>query len=946
MDVQASVLLRRLGLVAVPVADGTAPADGARWVAVVEADLVERGWTLSADLRSRLLGQAVTVRDRWADWLLAMADESVGADRVHAPLFRTFPDIAIDVDGLYVDRLLNHLLQGADAPCLLCGHDDAVQPLAPCGHLVCTRCFAPERFSACPICGRALTGPHPFITASTDDRALVSGPPAVVRRIGLVEDLVSMAVAERDALVGRVGALSAADRDDLRVLVETTTEVDLDWLPDRVPSRETSALLGAWALHRAMPGSPALEVLEQIEGRWTTATDVARTLWTYAGGDPGLVLPPRPRADLLPRPEGETRATDNLVRVPTLARPWRRLVLGFLDGLDLPTVAEDLARHPTVWKRIAERLHPFEHVRAHPSAAVAFAALRATRAEPSSDLGRALVAAAEAEADPIGRITLVEHPDGTLSVRARTLASLIEEAFDADDLARAIDLSGSRPGVFWRSVDRLAGRVGDDPELGERLTSVAASSAAAVAPSVLAAAAAELLGRDLTVVAAVEARETASTADGTDVPRSPDASRPVRRGPGRYRRLRASTLVDAPPIAPLTPPRPKPGTPRRTFFPKGDGLRTWTEPERRRPLPADVIGTLRSIADHQLVARAGGLDRFDVAVLDARLLSVPAPMRERAASGQLRAWPRGALVDLPPSDSLRLFLHWTEPAGLRVDLDLSCVFFDDAWSYQGHVDYTRLRMGTSAMHSGDLTSAPAPQGATEYLDLHVDRLHDVGIAWAVPIVFSYNDVPFEAMNDAFAGFSLPTAAGPTFDAGTVAQRFDLRGTARSSVPMIVDLSRRRTLWVDAALSVRGHGGNAARFGREVAHLGADLWDHFTSGTRANLFDLAAWHAVARTDRVVVLHGDGTTTNFDPPLGPDDLVRLRAAAIEGSGPDGPVEVTGQRVYAALFDTGGLPLAVDPASVALTAVGRPPDPYLTVRAGDLLADLLPGGGAQAV
>jgi hypothetical protein len=87
-------------------------------------------------------------------------------------------------------------------------------------------------------------------------------------------------------------------------------------------------------------------------------------------------------------------------------------------------------------------------------------------------------------------------------------------------------------------------------------------------------------------------------------------------------------------------PGPAPGTPRRTFFPKGDVVRTWTEPERRNPLPARAIEAIRSIVDGELAGRAAALGRFDVAVLDAGLALVPAPTRERAGSGQLAGWPR------------------------------------------------------------------------------------------------------------------------------------------------------------------------------------------------------------------------------------------------------------------------------------------------------------------
>jgi hypothetical protein len=67
---------------------------------------------------------------------------------------------------------------------------------------------------------------------------------------------------------------------------------------------------------------------------------------------------------------------------------------------------------------------------------------------------------------------------------------------------------------------------------------------------------------------------------------------------------------------------------------------------------------------------------------------------------------------------LRLFLRWSDGEKFRVDLDLSCAFYDRELTPRGHCDYTRPRFkGGAAVHSGDLTSAPPPLGATEFLDL-------------------------------------------------------------------------------------------------------------------------------------------------------------------------------------------------------------------------------------
>ncbi|MFG3604701.1 RING finger family 4 domain-containing protein [Micromonospora chersina] len=367
MDALATILLRRAGAVALPSPAAARPADGDAWVASLEADLAATGWLLDASIRRRFALLDPVTRMRWADFVCAVTAELVGADREHVPLFRSFPDTPADADRLYVERLIVHLLQTAAAPCVLCGAEGRVHALDPCGHLVCANCFDSDAYTACPICGRRLTAGNSYLPlrAEAAPPTSATAPPLRLRRLTLDHSPTGTAVRLRDSLVGRATALGEADLADLRTLVAATAPDRLDWLPAVVPARETLAVVIADALHRTALTEAHEPVLAEAAARWDTATDVARALWAYSGGDPGLVLPRRRRDDALSeayRPVDEPAVTVGAPRARALPRPLRRTVLAFLGSLDLPTAAEDLARHPTVWKRLAERLHPYEWV--------------------------------------------------------------------------------------------------------------------------------------------------------------------------------------------------------------------------------------------------------------------------------------------------------------------------------------------------------------------------------------------------------------------------------------------------------------------------------------------------------------------------------------------------------------------------------------------------------
>ena len=203
---------------------------------------------------------------------------------------------------------------------------------------------------------------------------------------------------------------------------------------------------------------------------------------------------------------------------------------------------------------------------------------------------------------------------------------------------------------------------------------------------------------------------------------------------------------------------------------------------------------------------------------------------------------------LPAGERLRLFLHWTQPNDVRVDLDLSVALFDREWRHVSVCDYTNLRTfgDGSAVHSGDLTSAPAPLGASEFVDLDIPELLAHGVRHLAMIVFSYNDVAFEAMTDAFAGFmSERDRRGEVFDARTVEQRFDLTGDAKVCLPMLVDLEAMTMLWVDVKPDVAPGLHSVFSHCARLAHLCCDLNDNLSSGLRPTLYEVAALHAAGR-----------------------------------------------------------------------------------------------------
>ncbi|MFJ9418575.1 MXAN_6230/SCO0854 family RING domain-containing protein [Streptomyces sp. NPDC101227] len=833
MSTLQSVLIRRAGIVHLrraptPRADPRAE-DGLR---LLESDLLDRGHALTGPLRAALAALGREGLTAAGTALLAAVDAGLGADRTHRPLFRGFPhQVPTNTHTLYVDRVFAVLLQEPAQPCVLCGTVGSVHPVAPCAHLVCRACWDGANYDGCPICHRRINAADPFLKphtpGTTRQGRSVAGP---LRLLTLGTDPKTDATAELAVLLARRTPLSPQDRTDVRVLLEHAP-AHLEWLPDDIPLRETKALVLATLLRAERT---AERIRPRLPGMLTTATDVLRLLVVWSGGEADLTEPPRLR---------------------TLPRPLRRRLLAVLDALAPHAVAEDLLRHPRLWRRAAEILHPYERHTHHPRAAVAFAVLRGTPL--SGPLGEALRRSAE------------ELPHFTVAgdrIRLSTWGERVERALSEGDLPRAVAALAARPGELVRRLDHVL-RLHKEPEPLPELVAALRRGLPTVGPGPLLSALGRLRGRHL-----------------------PDAR-------------------------------------RRLFFPRGRVTHAVPEAHPLPPLAAALTRPVAALLEEEALRRLAAGPRYDLAVLDPALADLALPANERGSSATLVDVPRGTTLRVPGALVLRLFLHWMQPPGTRVDLDLSVAFFDADWQLTDLCDYTALRAESAgAVHSGDLTSAPGPHGATEYVDLDLTAPSAGRARYAVVIVFSYNDIPFDDLPDAFAGFmELPADARPgaAYDPRSVRQRFDLTGDSRVCVPMLVDLQNGSALWTDVHLPPSGGYHNVDMHAGPLGVLGRHLIERYTAPGRVTLWDLSVWHAAARTDEVAVLHRAAHAAPDTDRKEPDNVRE----------PDGTDEVWTYRrsvhesdaSFAARIRTGAAPDARTPtqdadALAAETASGR--------------------------
>lgn len=183
------------------------------------------------------------------------------------------------------------------------------------------------------------------------------------------------------------------------------------------------------------------------------------------------------------------------------------------------------------------------------------------------------------------------------------------------------------------------------------------------------------------------------------------------------------------------------------------------------------------------------------------------PLGTRSASAGTRIPARGSRIKIEGYDKgksvVRMFMHWHDTGGRRVDLDLSAMVVTADFSSAEVCWYGGLRTeANTIVHSGDITSAP--NGAAEFIDAKAPMLLAKGYRYLVMTVHSYTGQTFNVVPEAAAGVMLRSKLGregEIFDARTVEQKFDLTHESRNATPLMIDLETGEIIWLDLDIVV-------------------------------------------------------------------------------------------------------------------------------------------------
>ena len=278
----------------------------------------------------------------------------------------------------------------------------------------------------------------------------------------------------------------------------------------------------------------------------------------------------------------------------------------------------------------------------------------------------------------------------------------------------------------------------------------------------------------------------------------------------------------------------------RVFLPKGQVQKAQAIPNELPELPPAICSLLESICRKTLIDRFAKMRPLGKCYLDPHLQKYLLPFSQRSASKALRTIARGSRIRLPDADTLRFFIWWKNGT-YRTDIDLSAAMFKQDFTYANTLSYYNLK-DFGGHHSGDIVDAPL--GASEFIDVSIEKLLTADVAYIVMAVTSFTGQPYRDLPECFAGWMARKKAnsGEIYEPKTVQDKFDLSGDNKISLPVIFDPRHREAIWTDIALTKNPNWYNNVSGNLHGIQISLKA---FTELNKMNLFDLLKMHIEAR-----------------------------------------------------------------------------------------------------
>ena len=249
----------------------------------------------------------------------------------------------------------------------------------------------------------------------------------------------------------------------------------------------------------------------------------------------------------------------------------------------------------------------------------------------------------------------------------------------------------------------------------------------------------------------------------------------------------------------------------RVFFPKGNVAKAVVINNNLPHLRDDTCENVHFICNNAIKLKLREKESLGKVYIDEEFDNFIMPFSLRNANPASKIVTRGSRLKVSDDTNIiRLFVWWTnidnsdeEYSNYRVDLDLSCGFYDENWHIVKRISFCNLRDSQiNCYHSGDITNGGPKDGngVAEFIDIDLNSIKSVKyIAFTVN---SYTGQKFSELPNCCFGWMQRNGFndGEIFEPATVDMKIDIKSASKVSIPAIFDCETREIIWTDINVS--------------------------------------------------------------------------------------------------------------------------------------------------
>lgn len=227
------------------------------------------------------------------------------------------------------------------------------------------------------------------------------------------------------------------------------------------------------------------------------------------------------------------------------------------------------------------------------------------------------------------------------------------------------------------------------------------------------------------------------------------------------------------------------------------------------------------------------------------------PFSLKNASKTTKSIIRGSRISIPKEvNYIRSFIWWTNNLNDRVDIDLSLSLYNENFEFLRKISFTSLK-DSFGCHSGDITNGGdiSGSGVSEFIDLNIDKVLEVGARYAAFTIHSYTGQKFSELKNCRFGWMNRKGCndGEIFEPSTVEMLFDIDTNTTQCIPVMFDCKEKQFIWTDMTYSSSFAYSTVEGGVNKISELIKAIVNMYKE--RPNLYDLILFNTIARGELV-------------------------------------------------------------------------------------------------